>query len=179
MFRTLFRRFVLWLRVLFFRRAGSVVVVPGAECAHDADPDVLMRRLLRAVNDPQSFAEVLAGFGNCRGCSMGVVAQLVYTLAGLLLDQDQDVDDQSIESCTCDHPAIPEIVAMRLVLTLDAEDDAVLGMTLGQVANCTSCMLAVLVASTRAQAITLNDVSPAWRPVFERHLLRLLDQTTS
>ncbi len=178
MLMTWLRQALSWLAVLF-SRPSRTAVVPRAKCAHDVDPDVLMRRLLRAVNDPPSFAETLAGFGNCRGCSIGVVAQLVYTLAGLMLDQDQDVDDQAIESCTCDHPAIPEIVAMRLVLSLDAEDDAVLAMTLGQVVNCPSCMLAVLVASTRAQAITLNDVSPAWRPAFERHLLRLLDQTTS
>lgn len=169
------RRFISWLRRCRLRLFGtsSVVVVPGVDCAHAVavDPEATLRRLVLAVGDPERFAEILASF--CAGCSTAILAEAAFTLAGIALDFDQADDDQPLP-CTCENPTPPQIVAMRLLLAHDSRDDTVLGATLGEV--CASCMPAVLVASTRAQAITLTDVSPAWRPRVERVLLQLLDE---
>ena len=148
--------------------------MPGVECDHDTDSRALMLQLLRAVPNPAKFAEILSGFVNCPGCSTAAVSQFAYELAGIVWDSEQQDDDQS-PLCTCEHPVSPEVYALRLVLAADSQDDTVLGMTLSQLAHCPSCMLAALVASTRAQADVLNAASPAWRPVLEHRLLTLLD----
>jgi hypothetical protein len=69
----------------------------------------------------------------------------------------------------------PEAIAMRLVLAFDSDDPDALAMTLGQVADCENCILAVILALTRANVSILDDTKLSWRPALERRLLWLLD----
>lgn len=178
--RSWLRRAIAWLRrlAMLLSRREPVFSVAVAECAHDADPEALLRRLLLAVGDPQRFGEVLAGFTNCRGCSTAVLAQSIYTMAGMLLG-DQDVDDQLAgPPCGCDHRVRPEVIAMRLALAFDSDDSDALGMTLGQVLDCENCVFSVILALVRANVTILDDTRLSWRPALERRLLFLLDQAT-
>ena len=178
MLRAWLRRWKAWLRALILRRVAGVVPFPAAEdaCAHGHDAQAVLHRLLLAVNNPQRFAAELAVFANCRGCATAVLVQCVYELAGLLL-READAEDQPAEeaTCDCDCPVCPEAVAMRLALAYDSDDPDTLAMTLGQILDCRACMLAVILALTRAHVTVLDDTKLAWRPMLERHLLTILD----
>ena len=64
---------------------------------------------------------------------------------------------------------------MRLALAYDSDDPDTLTMTLGQIWDCQSCVLAVILALVRANVTILDDTRLSWRPMVERHLLALLD----
>jgi hypothetical protein len=57
----------------------------------------------------------------------------------------------------------------------DSDDDAVLAATLAEVADCRWCLMSVVMALVHSQIAILDDTRVAWRPVLERHLLKVLD----
>jgi hypothetical protein len=161
-----------WLRRVF-RPDARVVVVPGAECAHDHDHEAVLRRLVLAVNDPQKFAEVLAQFADCCGCFSAVLVEAVYEMAGLVLDFDPDAG--SPFPCACEHPVVPEAMSLRLALSFDSDDEEALRMALGQILECRACMLEVIMSLTKANVSILDSTKVSWRPMLERQLLAVLD----
>ena len=130
-----------------------------------------------AVGSPQPFAEVLAELGNCPGCSLALISEAVYTLAGLVSQQETEdwpADDDDEEVCRCERPVVPEVISMRATLAMASGDEEVLAATLAE-PQCRLCLLSVLVATTRAHLAVLDGTKAAWRPALEEYLLSVLD----
>jgi hypothetical protein len=168
------------LRALWRRRVSAVVSVPVAgDCAHDQDAQALLLRLLVAVNDPGRMQNEVARLAGCQACSTVVLVQAVYELAGLVLDQGKDTDDQPSEPSRCDHRAVvPEVVALRLALAYDVDNGDVLTKTLQEIWGCPSCVLDVLMSLVRANVSILDDTKVEWQPLLERRLLTILDEVS-
>ncbi|ORW86910.1 hypothetical protein AWB92_24810 [Mycobacterium sp. IEC1808] len=135
-----------------------------------------MRQLLSAVNDPKRFAEVVASFGDCGGCTASVIAQFSCEMACLVTDINAQDADDLLRRCTCDHPVSPEVMCMRLVLACSSHNADALALTLGQVCECTNCVIDVVLALVFANVALLDDTEVAWRPMVERRVLAILDQ---
>jgi hypothetical protein len=170
-------RFRRWLADVISPDTGTTVVA-GEHCHHltAADTELSMHQLLTAaVTDTQKFAAALAGLGGCPACSLSVLAQLVYTLAGFVFDQEHHADDEP--RCSCEDPVAAEVIALRLTLCVSGDNDHFgVADALAGVIDCQSCLLSVLFALMAAHITVLEGTTVAWRPLLERQLLAMLDE---
>jgi hypothetical protein len=141
------------------------------------DPEVLMHRFIdAAVNDTDRFVELLESIGCPPDSPRGrVMAELVYTIATWIYDQDSDrPDDDRPVGCTCVVPAVPETIVMLLIITDDSRNWHATEHVLKNL--CHVCTARALVLSSRAHARILNDTNPGWRPMAENQLKGRLDE---
>lgn len=172
-----------WLREWRRRLAALVapadeVVAPDDLCPHNIDAAVALRRLVYlAITDSQKFTAVLASFVECQGCAEAVITQFSYEYAGVALDYEPDIDDDAPQACPCEHPVNPEAMALRLALAFDslgfADDGETLRADLAEI-GCRSCLEKVLVSTTKANVMILEDAFVGWRPIVERRLKAIL-----
>lgn len=170
-----------WRRRLAALLAPDELPPPAADdvCPHNVDAAVALRRLVfLAITDPVKFIAVLDGFVECRGCTKAVIAQFAYEFAGVAFDSDEpEVDEPRAKTCDCAQPVNAEAMALRLALAFDslgfADDGETLTADLAEI-GCRACLEKVLVSTTKANVMILEDTFVGWRPIVERRLKSIL-----
>lgn len=165
MFAEVRRRLAVWL----WPDINGTAVMPGDSCAHNHDPELMMRRLLRAApRDPLLLAQTLAEFAGCGGCLTAALVHTIYTLTGIVTDYDPKDAATQPPACAC--VTSPEAIATAVTLALDAGDGDQLCVALQPIVNCHACLLSTIVAIATQNVHVLDGLETTLRPALDAEL---------